>query len=388
MPHRRARRFGVRRSDPRGREGGEERPHGGGSERLPDGIPGMPRHRGGPEEGEKGGGMAAMRVVVVVVVVGRRDDRSGHGREHGLPGGDELRHSRSRDNPRDRGAVPAEQTGIGTAFPLHRELRGLLGVGHNAVREFDSVSLLLRFTTYEIRIPGVRSVCDIPVDRGELHPLPRDRVAPQAVPVGTAIAVYMGMRIIGNSGRGVLPYVGIQGQILIGDVFRNGMDMHILPSGSARGAPDERGGPARRGGGRVHRRRVSFRRARMHAPISSAPFPSFDRFSLSYVPGSRFFLFSTHAIVFFVCPPGSPFFIRDTNLDHSIWHVFVLAGEPLIGIRYIDFDVRVFPRISMVPSLRVILVFPAFFRYTLTGSIFHWLCVYWYVAKPKSLHDP
>jgi hypothetical protein len=99
-------------------------------------------------------------------------------------------------------------------------------------------------------------------------------------------------------------------------------------------------------------------------------------------------LFSTHAIVFFVCPPGSPFFIRDTNLDHSIWHVFVLAGEPLIGIRYIDFDVRVFPRISMVPSLRVILVFPAFFRYTLTGSIFHWLCVYWYVAKPKSLHDP
>ena len=235
--------------------------------------------------------MAAMRVVVVVVVVGRRDDRSGHGREHGLPGGDELRHSRSRDNPRDGGAVPTEQAGIGTAFPLHRELRGLLGVGHNAVREFDSVSLLLRFTTYEIRIPGVRSVCDIPVDRGELHPLPRDRVAPQAVPVGTAIAVYMGMRIIGNSGRGVLPYVGIQVQILIGDVFRNGMDMHILPSGSARGAPDERGGPARRGGGRVHRRRVSFRRARMHAPISSAPFPSFDRFSLSYVPGSRFFCF-------------------------------------------------------------------------------------------------
>ena len=77
------------------------------------------------------------------------------------------------------------------------------------------------------------------------------------------------------------------------------------------------------------------------APISSALFPSFDRFSLSHVPGSRFF-FSTHAIVFFVGPPGSPFFIRDTNLDHSIWHVFVLAGEPLIGIRYIHFDVRVF----------------------------------------------
>ncbi|KAL3826249.1 hypothetical protein ACHAXA_006277 [Cyclostephanos tholiformis] len=40
---------------------------------------------------------------------------------------------------------------------------------------------------------------------------------------------------------------------------------------------------------------------------------------------------------------GVPFFIRNTNLDHSIWHVFVLAG-----------------------------------------SIFHWLCVYWYVARPKS----
>ena len=78
-------------------------------------------------------------------------------------------------------------------------------------------------------------------------------------------------------------------------------------------------------------------------------------------PGLTIFFFSTHAIVFFVFPPGSPFFIRDTNLDHSIWHVFVLAGEPLIGIRYIDFDVRVFPRISRVPSLRVILVFPAFF---------------------------
>ncbi len=36
---------------------------------------------------------------------------------------------------------------------------------------------------------------------------------------------------------------------------------------------------------------------------------------------------------------GVPFFVRNNNLDHSIWHCFVLAG-----------------------------------------SIFHWLCVYWYVA--------
>jgi hemolysin III len=35
---------------------------------------------------------------------------------------------------------------------------------------------------------------------------------------------------------------------------------------------------------------------------------------------------------------GIPFFIRNNNLDHSIWHLFVL-----------------------------------------TGSLFHWLCVYWYV---------
>mmetsp|Transcript_20791 Transcript_20791/g.43813 ORF Transcript_20791/g.43813 Transcript_20791/m.43813 type:complete len:211 (+) Transcript_20791:2-634(+) len=38
---------------------------------------------------------------------------------------------------------------------------------------------------------------------------------------------------------------------------------------------------------------------------------------------------------------GVPFFVRNNNLDHSIWHMFVLAG-----------------------------------------SVFHWLCVYWYVAIP------
>ncbi|KAL9182548.1 hypothetical protein ACHAXT_013200 [Thalassiosira profunda] len=38
---------------------------------------------------------------------------------------------------------------------------------------------------------------------------------------------------------------------------------------------------------------------------------------------------------------GVPFFVRNNNLDHSIWHLFVLAG-----------------------------------------SIFHWLCVYWHVANP------
>lgn len=38
---------------------------------------------------------------------------------------------------------------------------------------------------------------------------------------------------------------------------------------------------------------------------------------------------------------GVPFFVRNNNLDHSIWHLFVLAG-----------------------------------------SIFHWLAVYWYVAIP------
>ena len=37
---------------------------------------------------------------------------------------------------------------------------------------------------------------------------------------------------------------------------------------------------------------------------------------------------------------GVPFFVRNSNLDHSIWHCFVLAG-----------------------------------------SIFHWLCVYLYVAN-------
>mmetsp|Transcript_8828 Transcript_8828/g.15347 ORF Transcript_8828/g.15347 Transcript_8828/m.15347 type:complete len:90 (-) Transcript_8828:264-533(-) len=37
---------------------------------------------------------------------------------------------------------------------------------------------------------------------------------------------------------------------------------------------------------------------------------------------------------------GVPFFVRNNNLDHSIWHCFVLAG-----------------------------------------SIFHWLCVYLYVVK-------
>lgn len=39
---------------------------------------------------------------------------------------------------------------------------------------------------------------------------------------------------------------------------------------------------------------------------------------------------------------GVPFFVRNNNLDHSIWHLFVLAG-----------------------------------------SIFHWLSIYWYVAIPK-----
>ncbi|KAL7430422.1 hypothetical protein ACHAXH_002773 [Discostella pseudostelligera] len=41
---------------------------------------------------------------------------------------------------------------------------------------------------------------------------------------------------------------------------------------------------------------------------------------------------------------GVPFFVRNNNLDHSIWHLFVLAG-----------------------------------------SIFHWLCIFWYVAKPKGM---
>jgi len=39
---------------------------------------------------------------------------------------------------------------------------------------------------------------------------------------------------------------------------------------------------------------------------------------------------------------GVPFFVRNNNLDHSIWHMFVLAG-----------------------------------------SVFHWLCVFWYVAVPR-----
>lgn len=39
---------------------------------------------------------------------------------------------------------------------------------------------------------------------------------------------------------------------------------------------------------------------------------------------------------------GVPFFVRNNNLDHSIWHMFVLAG-----------------------------------------SVFHWLCIFWYVAVPK-----
>jgi len=43
---------------------------------------------------------------------------------------------------------------------------------------------------------------------------------------------------------------------------------------------------------------------------------------------------------------GVPFFVRNTNMDHSIWHMFVLAG-----------------------------------------SLFHWLCVYWYVAIPKEVQD-
>lgn len=42
---------------------------------------------------------------------------------------------------------------------------------------------------------------------------------------------------------------------------------------------------------------------------------------------------------------GVPFFIRNTNLDHSIWHMFVLAG-----------------------------------------SIFHWLCIFWYVARPTLIY--
>ena len=41
---------------------------------------------------------------------------------------------------------------------------------------------------------------------------------------------------------------------------------------------------------------------------------------------------------------GVPFFVRNNNLDHSLWHLFVLAG-----------------------------------------SIFHWLAVYWYVAIPKEV---
>ncbi len=147
------------------------------------------------------------------------------------------------------------------------------------------VQFLLRLTAYEIHIPGLRRVRNIPADCGELHHLSRDWVAPQAASAGPAIAAYVGMCIIGDIGRGVqLPHVGIQGQILAGDVFGDGMDVHVLPARSSRGAPDGRGGTASCGGGCVHRRCVS---SRVHYII--APFPSFDRFfAFTRPPGSRF----------------------------------------------------------------------------------------------------